>query len=372
MRQINGIPHNISKPIVGIISTKGVNVFKRKNTILVSPTAKDNRLGYLATITALQNINPKGCVISKVQNCSEFNDGDVVLLNSKGEIIFHYERNSIHNAIFATGKCNHRCIMCPQPPVTDEPDYFDFNLKVISLCPKDTKEFGITGGEPTLVGDNLFKYIKAIQKQMPNAALNLLSNGVRFADKSYAAKLAACRCKDLQIDIPIFSDVPSIHNHIVGANTFYKTVEGLYNLATYRQRIGIRIVIHKLTYKRLSQLAEYIYRNFPFVTQVAFLQMETIGLAEENMKDLWIDPYEYNQQLEDAIQILENRGIKALIYNAQLCVLPENLRSYAANAISDWKDTYLPECTSCRLKDCCGGLFASNQKYHSTHIKRFN
>lgn len=372
MRQVNGIAHNISEPVVGVISTTGVNVLKRKNTILVNPTAKDNGFGYLATITALHNIAPKGRVISKVQNCSEFNDGDVVLINEKGTIIFQYERNSIHNAIFATGKCNHRCIMCPQPPVTEEPDYFDFNLKVISLCSKDTKEFGITGGEPTLVGDKLFKYIKAIQKQMPDAALNLLSNGVKFAERSYAAKLAACKCKDLQIDIPLFSDIPSIHNHIVGANTFYKTVEGLYNLATYRQRIGIRIVIHKLTYKRLPQLAEYIYRNFPFVSQVAFLQMETIGLAEENMKDLWIDPYEYNHQLEDAIQILENRGIKALIYNAQLCVLPENLRNYAANAISDWKDTYLPECTACRLKDCCGGLFASNQKYHSVHIKRFN
>lgn len=372
MRQLNGTPHNISEPIVGVISTRGVNMFKRKSTILVSPTVKDNGFGYLATITALQNIAPKGRVISKVQNCSEFHDGDVVLLNPKGEIIFHYERNSIHNAIFITGKCNHRCIMCPQPPVTEEPDYFDFNLKVISLCHKDTKEFGITGGEPTLVGDNLFRYIKAIQKQMPNAALNLLSNGVRFADSSYAAKLAACKCKDLQIDIPLFSDIPSIHNHIVGATTFYKTVGGLYNLAIYKQKIGIRIVIHKLTYKRLPQLAEYIYRNFPFVTQVAFLQMETIGLAEGNIDDLWIDPYEYNKQLEEAVEILDNRGIKPLIYNAQLCVLPENLRGFAANAISDWKDTYLPECTSCRLKDCCGGLFASNQKHHSTHIKRFN
>lgn len=372
MKQLKGIPHNISKPIVGIISTKGVNVFKRKNTILVSPTAKDNVFGYLATISALQNIAPKGRIISKVQNCSDFCDGDVVLLNPEGEIIFQYERNSRHNALFVTGKCNHRCIMCPQPPVKEEPDYFDFNLKVISLCSKDTKEFGITGGEPTLVGDNLFKYIRVIQKQMPNVSLNILSNGVRFAQREYAAKLAACKCIDLQIDIPLFSDIPSIHNYIVGANTFYKTIEGLYNLAMYKQKIGIRVVIHKLTYQRLPQLAEYIYRNFPFVTQVAFLQMETIGLAEGNIDELWIDPYEYNSQLEEAIDILDNRGIKPLIYNAQLCVLPEKIRGFAANAISDWKDTYLSECYSCRLKDNCGGLFASNQKYHSKHIKRYN
>ena len=371
MKQLNGIPHNITESVVGVISTKGVSIFKRANTILVDPTAKDNAFGYKATITAMGDIKPKGKVMSKVQNCSEFCDGDVVLLNEKGEIIFHYEINSIHNAIFATGKCNHRCVMCPQPPVTEEPDLFDFNSKIISLCSPDTKEFGITGGEPTLIGDKLFEYLRMIQKRMPNAAINILSNGVRFADRTFAAKLAACKCKDLQIDIPIFSDIAAIHNEVVGANTFYKTVQGLYNLALFRQRIGIRIVVHKLTYERLPQLAEYIYRNFPFVSQVAFLQMETTGIAEENLEKLWIDPFDYNSQLSKAIEILDNRGIRPLIYNAQLCVLPEHLRGFAANSISDWKDTYLPECSSCRLRLHCGGLFDSNQRHHSEHIKKF-
>ena len=39
------------------------------------------------------------------------------------------------------------------------------------------------------------------------------------------------------------------------------------------------IVVHKQTYQRLPQLADFIYHNFPFVSQVAFLQMETIGNA---------------------------------------------------------------------------------------------
>lgn len=372
MKQSNGIPHNITESIIGVIATKKKSFFSRRNIILVDPSAKDNPIGYSATITALSEINPKGKVISKVQDCATFNDGDIVLINEKGEIIFHYEIASNHNAIFATGKCNHRCIMCPQPPVTEEPDYFEMNKKIISLCPSETKEFGITGGEPTLVGDKLFEYIRLIQKYMPNTALNILSNGVRFSDKSYAAKLAACKCKDLQIDIPLFSDIASIHNKVVGANTFYNTVNGLYNLALYHQRIGIRIVVHQLTYKRLPQLAEFIYRNFPFVVQVAFLQMETTGIAEENLSQLWIDPYDYNEHLVQAVEILENRDIRTLIYNAQLCVLPDKLRSIAANAISDWKDTYLPECSSCRLKNCCGGLFESNQKHHSQHIKKFD
>ena len=168
----------------------------------------------------------------------------------------------------------------------------------------------------------------------------------------------------------IFSDIADEHNRIVGAKTFYKTVQGIYNLASLNKQIGIRIVVHKKTYKRLSQLADYIYHNFPFVCQVAFLQMETTGLANENLKDLWIDPYDYNEQLQEAVTLLDNRDIPVYIYNAQLCVLPENLRNYAMQSITDWKDGFLPECEGCKLRDRCAGVFTTNGTHVSKHIRR--
>ena len=183
-------------------------------------------------------------------------------------------------------------------------------------------------------------------------------------------KLAKCRHLDLQIDIPLFSDIADEHNRIVGAKTFYKTVQGLYNLALFRQRIGLRIVIHKQTYKRLPQFADYIYHNFPFVAQVAFIQMETIGLAKENFEKLWIDPYDYNKELQEAVLLLADRGMKPYIYNAQLCVLPEDIRCFAQQSISDWKDIYIPECKDCALKSRCGGFFESSRHIHSAHIKK--
>ena len=233
---------------------------------------------------------------------------------------------------------------------------------------KNTREIGITGGEPTLIGDELFGLIRQIQKYQPQAAISLLTNGVKFADKAYAMKLALCKHHDLQIDIPIFSDIAEEHNHIVGAKTFYKTVQGLYNLALFNQRIGLRVVVHKQTYKRLPQLADYIYHNFPFVSQVAFMQMETTGNASTNLDELWIDPYDYNEELKQAVLLLANRGIRTFIFNAQLCVLPPEMREFAIASISDWKDEYLPECDGCKLRERCGGLFVSNQEHHSAHI----
>lgn len=367
MKQINGTPHNINGDILGKITFKQ-RLFNRKDFILVTEKLSSIPSGYAAIVTGKYDKDTIIPYISDISDISVFNEGDVVTVNNKGEIIFLYEIKSGHNAIFATERCNHRCIMCPQPPVVSEQDKTPFNLKLISLIDKHTKEIGITGGEPTLIGDKLFALIKQIQKCQPDAAISLLTNGVKFADKSYAMKLALCKHHDLQIDVPIFSDIAEEHNRIVGAKTFYKTVQGLYNLALFRQRIGLRIVIHKQTYKRLQKLADYIYHNFPFVSQVAFLQMETIGYAEDNLQDLWIDPYDYNEELKQAVLLLSNRGMCVRIYNAQLCVLPMEIREFAAHSISDWKDTYLPECKECDLHSNCGGLFASNQKYHSKYI----
>lgn len=370
MKQIQGTSYNIEDDVVGRITFGKNNLFSRSNYILVCKDAGKPSLGYLATITELTTFTSKEKPYCIVNSVDSFQEGDVVVINKQGEIIFVYEISSNHNALMATERCNHRCIMCPQPPILQEKDKTPFNLKLISLFDKNTQEIGITGGEPTLIGDNLFTIIDHIKKELPNTAISILSNGVKFADKEYAMKLAKCRHQDLQIDIPLFSDIAEEHNRIVGAKTFYKTIQGLYNLALFRQRIGLRIVIHKQTYKRLPQFSDFIYHNFPFVAQVAFMQMETTGLAKENFDELWIDPYDYNKELREAVLLLADRGMKPFIYNAQLCVLPEDIRCYAQQSISNWKDIYIEECEGCELKGQCAGFFESNRQAHSSHIKK--
>lgn len=369
MKQIQCKSFSIEEDVVGRITFRK-KIFNRSKEIWVSKDASSPIFGYAATITTNENIVSNGkpyCVVNSIEG---FNEGDAVVINKRGEIVFVYEIKSNHNAIMATERCNHRCIMCPQPPILQEKDKTPFNLKLISLFDKSTQEIGITGGEPTLIGDNLFVLINHIKKELPKTAISILSNGVKFADKEYAMKLAKCKHHDLQIDIPLFSDIAEEHNRIVGAKTFYKTVQGLYNLALFHQRIGLRIVIHKQTYRRLPQLADYIYHNFPFVAQVAFLQMETTGLAKENLDKLWIDPYDYNMELREAVLLLADRGIKPYIYNAQLCVLPDDIRYYAQQSISDWKDIYISECDGCMLRGQCAGFFESNRNIHSAHIKK--
>lgn len=132
MKQILSNPFNINEDIVGRI-TFDKNMFQRSNKILVSKDVSRPASGYVATITTKENIADNGNPYCVVKDINDFREGDVVVINRQGEIIFVYEIKSKHNAILATERCNHRCIMCPQPPILEENDKTPFNLKLISL-----------------------------------------------------------------------------------------------------------------------------------------------------------------------------------------------------------------------------------------------
>jgi His-Xaa-Ser system radical SAM maturase HxsC len=171
----------------------------------------------------------------------------------------------------------------------------------------------------------------------------------------------------------LYSDYYQSHDYIVQAkDAFNQTMLGLHNLATYDQRIEIRIVLHKQTIPRLTKLAKYIYKNLPFVEHVAFMGLEYTGYTPYNIDKLWIDPFEYREELEEAVEYLATHGMNVSIYNSQLCVLPETIWKYARKSISDWKNIYLKECSGCIERENCGGLFSSCEQMYSSHLKAFN
>jgi len=100
--------------------------------------------------------------------------------------------------------------------------------------------------------------------------------------------------------------------------------------------------------------------------------LEITGFTRPNLGLLWIDPYEYKDVLSEAIAVLNAYGIAASVYNHQLCTVNPDVRGNYRKSISDWKNEYLDECTSCTKRDECGGLFSSSKLYkHSAHIRPF-
>lgn len=310
-------------------------------------------------------------VVFSAEHLDFVKDGDVLKLDfSRGHVQSLYRVNSSHNTIFATDQCNSNCTMCSQPPRDiDDSHLIEEHLRLVNLIPQETLQLGITGGEPTLLGEGLFRILEACRDNLPNTRLHMLTNGRLFYYRSFAERLAHVNHPNLALGIPLYSDLGHHHDYVVQAKgSFDQTMVGLHNLARYNQRVEIRVVIHKQTYERLPQLAKFIYRNCPFAEHVALMGLELMGYTRPNLQLLWIDPVDYQEQLEQAVQYLSWAGMNVSIYNHPLCILKRSLWPYARKSISDWKNIYLDECQPCSVLEQCGGLFKSGERIHSEHI----
>lgn len=316
--------------------------------------------------------SPAGsAAISLPGNFDYLADGDVVRASTEGEFDALFRKGERHHSFLLTERCNHYCLMCSQPP-RDIDDSWIVNdvLAAIPLLDRSTAGILFSGGEPTLLGNRLLDLIQCAQSYLPETGLHILSNGRAFKDNDFAARCVAIGHHDLMFGIPIYSDQPDRHDYIVQASgAFDETVRGILNLKRNGLRVEIRVVVHKQSFERLPQLAQFIARNLTFVDQVVFMGLEMTGFTRANLESLWIDPVEYQPQLVQAVHLLSDSRIYTSVYNHQLCITDQAIWDFSRQSISDWKNEYMPECDGCSVKHMCGGFFSSAKLKYSAHIR---
>ena len=364
----------LKEPVMGRVLTTEAPADLRQDSVLVwkHPNPPSDTSGYLAllspeTIPSWPSVSP---LIHSVKSLDYLSDGDVISVSPNGFVRTLYRKNSASNFLLTTDQCNSLCLMCSQPPrQVNDFDRISEHFRLIDLIDPETRELGITGGEPTLFKDDFLRLISCCKDRLPNTALHVLSNGRLFYYREFARKLGEIGHPDIMLGIPLYSDVDSEHDYIVQAKgAFEETVLGIHNLARYSVPVEIRVVIHKQTYCRLPMLAEFIARNFPFAAHVALMGLEMFGFVHRNFDELWIDPHDYQSELLKATETLFLSGLNTSIYNHQLCVLDCRLWQFARKSISDWKNIYLDVCQRCDVREECGGLFQSAARKHSQHI----
>ncbi len=299
-------------------------------------------------------------------------EGDIIRIEPSGRINSLFRINSSHNTILLTEQCNHYCLMCSQPPKNiDDSWLMDDAMALLDLIPRETRNIGFSGGEPTLYGDHFIDLINKTKLILPNTTVDVLSNGRAFSDSIFTSKFAAINHFDCVLGIPIYSDDPARHDYVVQSKgAFDETILGILNLKKYQQKVEIRIVIHKQTIDRLVQTCEFIASNLLFVDHVALMGLEMMGFTRANLDQLWIDPFEYKDILSEAVDVLTCYGINTSVYNHQLCVINDDVLPNYKKSISDWKNEYVDQCDSCLKKSECGGFFSSSKMYrYSDHIK---
>ncbi|MCW2243165.1 His-Xaa-Ser system radical SAM maturase HxsC [Azospirillum canadense] len=287
--------------------------------------------------------------------------GDVIRVRpDAGQVSVLFRRGANANSLFVTERCNSRCLMCSQPP-RDEDDSWRVGelFELVSLLDADLDQLGVTGGEPTLLGPGLPELIRRCRTALPITTLHILTNGRAFATPRVADAVRDGVGRVVWA-VPLYADVPFRHDFVVQVDgAFNETVNGIHNLAERGHAIEVRFVVHAQTLPRMERFAEFVYRNMPFVSHVAFMGLEPMGFAKVNRDRLWVDPLDYGPALARAASSLQGRGIATSIYNVPLCVLPRQAWPLARQSISDWKNVYDPACGECAVRARCCGFFAS-------------
>ena len=134
--------------------------------------------GYRAYLVATrpddtsQSLNPEAWPIP--ESLHYLSEGDIIRISPRsGELWVMYRRNSAFNSMLLTERCNSYCVMCSQPPKAgDDGHLVRAYLEAIPLMSLETRELGITGGEPTLLGEGFLEVIRTCKERLPSTALH--------------------------------------------------------------------------------------------------------------------------------------------------------------------------------------------------------
>jgi His-Xaa-Ser system radical SAM maturase HxsC len=283
-------------------------------------------------------------------------DGDVLLIEPRRQLAHRLIRaSSPHNTFLVTEQCDQLCVMCSQPPKPRHVDMYAHFREAALLAPAGAT-LGISGGEPTLHKTQLLEFLTEVLAERHDLQFHVLTNGQHFeaTDLPVLRRLA----DRVLWGIPLYAVDPSLHDEIVGKEgAFQKLLRGLALLGRAGSQVELRTVIMRQNAESLPALADYVGRHLPFISVWAIMQMERIGFGRMNWEQCFYDNGERFSLVGAAIDILVARHQDVALYNFPLCTVPDAYRRFCMASISDWKRKYLDRCSSCRVRNECGGFF---------------
>ena len=301
------------------------------------------------------------------------NNYDVYEIWPDGRMYLRYDTTSVDNYFFVTGKCNSNCIMCPSPDYTrkngDETNIENL-ITLAKHIPSDSPHLTITGGEPFLSGEEIFKFIFLLREKFHKTEFLFLTNGRIFALDKYAKMLRDSIPNNSILAIPIHASTAELHDRITQTKgSFSQTILGIKRLLRYGIRIEIRIVVSKVNCEDINNLAEFIIREIPQVEYISVIAMEMTGNAFRNQDRLWISYKEAFYYASGAINKLINNGIDVKLYNFPLCTVDPSCWMICERSISPNKVRYSETCEVCNYKQSCGGVFAGTINIERDELK---
>jgi MoaA/NifB/PqqE/SkfB family radical SAM enzyme len=213
----------------------------------------------------------------------------------------------------------------------------------------------VTGGEPT-IHKEFFEIMRYIAGFGPE--ITLLTNARAFSNKHFLEEFESINIpKDrLRIASAIYGHNEKLHQSMSRTpESFNQTVAGVRNLLKKGYMVEIRVIVTKLNYRYLKEIAEFIEREFPKADRVVFISMKVMGEAYRNKLQLLVNFSEVMPHLKEAIDCISK---DVYLFHFPHCVLPEGLRKYShGRTVPKLELHYAGCCKDCSKIDVCSGLW---------------
>lgn len=255
-------------------------------------------------------------------------------------------------------KCNQNCISCinkydsfykrRDPPLKSIKETID------NINPKEDY-FGVGGGEPTLRKE-FFEILEYARKKHSNMYIFVTTNGRMFYYKDFARKLNELNLGNFMLGMSIYGHNKEIHESITRTKgSFKQTVIGIKNLLFFNIPVEVRVIINRINYMYLEEIANFISKEFKGIERLVFINMKYTGNALVNREKVSVNISEVVPFVVKAVKALENKNFDTRFYHFPLCILPKELWCMAKGVTKRETEelTFVEACKRCKMiKDC--------------------
>lgn len=283
--------------------------------------------------------------------------GDVLLVDPRRRRAERLLRaGSRHNTLLITEQCDQLCLMCSQPPRKTHIDRFDAFARACHLA-EPSATIGLSGGEPTLHKERLFKFLEDVLSDRPDLSFHVLSNGQHFTQGDID-RMRAPTYRRVTWGIPLYAANAETHDRIVGKpGAFARLHDSFGYLLRAGARLELRTVLISDTMPELSALARHVTRRLAHAEQWSLMGLEHAGFARRRWASLVPDLRSDFSTVASALDIAALHGVRARVFNVPLCHVPPPFRHHAVASISDWKQRFAEGCDRCAARKDCSGFF---------------
>jgi His-Xaa-Ser system radical SAM maturase HxsC len=310
---------------------------------------------------------------SDIEKARTYCNYDVFEIWRNGIFVRKYNDKSDDNYFFVTGKCNSNCIMCPsseQSRRTSETAALYDLIELARHIPSDTPHLTITGGEPFLMGEQIFPFLQFLKEKFCSTEFLLLTNGRIFAIEKYLQMFCNTAPQNSIVAIPVHGSCPEIHDSITRTDgSFQQTILGIKKLLRNGIRVEIRLVVSRINIEDFDNIAELIIKELRGIEYVSVIAMEMTGTARMNLDKVWITYKQSFTRIANAVKTMVANGVDVKLYNFPLCTVERPYWTLCEKSISYNKVRYADECALCRYKNACCGVFAGTLQLEMDELR---